>query len=466
MTSLPTAASPISPLAAVPIAVVPAAQFEAWLAGQDGRVRTWLTAMGFTGEAGTTALVPGAEGALALVVQGAEDGDWLWAVAGLPESLPPGDYRLDAETLSRSGAAGAARLALGWSLGRYGFTRYKPRKKEPARLLPPDGADLGLATALGDGLALARDLINTPAEDLGPAELAGAARALAERHGATIEVIPADELLARNYPMIHAVGRASTRPPCLIDIRWGDPAHPKVTLVGKGVCFDSGGLDIKPASAMKLMKKDMGGAATVLGLAHAVMATGLPIRLRVLVPAVENAVAGNAFRPMDVFRTRKGLTVEIGDTDAEGRLILADALAEACVEKPDLLIDMATLTGAARVALGQELPALFSNDDALAAGLLAAGTAEDDSLWRLPLWPAYKKKLKSRIADLNSAPEGGMGGAITAALFLEAFVEPGISWAHIDTFGWNAAARPGRPEGGEGLALRALYRLLQDRFGR
>jgi leucyl aminopeptidase len=301
---------------------------------------------------------------------------------------------------------------------------------------------------------------------MGPAELASAAVDVAARHDAKIDIIVGDELLSQNYPLIHAVGRASLRAPRLIDIRWGNPAARKVTLVGKGVCFDSGGLDIKPSSGMRLMKKDMGGAATVLGLASALMDLGLDIRLRVLIPAVENSISGLAFRPGDIFKSRKGLTVEIGNTDAEGRLVLADALAEAVSEKPELLLDFATLTGAARVALGPDLPALFTPDDGLAEDLMRVGSASGDPLWRLPLWKPYFKQIQSKAADLNNAGgDGGMAGAITAALFLEAFVEPGIAWAHIDTYAWNGSARPGRPEGGEALTLRAVYALIRQRFG-
>ncbi len=301
---------------------------------------------------------------------------------------------------------------------------------------------------------------------MGPPELAVAAAQLADKHRAFYRVIAGDTLLAENYPMIHAVGRAAGpgREPRLIDMRWGDPAAPKVTLVGKGVCFDTGGLDLKPASGMRLMKKDMGGAATILGLADAVMTARLGVRLRVLVPAVENAVAGNAIRPLDIVKTRKGLTVEIGNTDAEGRLILCDALAEADGEKPRLLIDFATLTGAARTALGPDLPALFSNDDELAEDLLRAGKAQSDPLWRLPLWADYRGMYKSKIADLNNVSESPFAGAIQAALYLEDFVSPTTPWAHIDTFAWNGTSRPGRPEGGEALGLRAAYAMIAARF--
>ncbi len=311
---------------------------------------------------------------------------------------------------------------------------------------------------------LARDLANTPAGDLGPEELAAAAVDVAEAAGACHRVVVGDGLLVENYPTIHAVGRASSRAPRLVDIRWGDPAAPKLTLVGKGVCFDTGGLDLKGASGMRLMKKDMGGAAIMLGLAQAIMNADLPVRLRVLLPCVENAVSGNAMRPLDIIRTRKGITVEIGNTDAEGRLILCDALAEASTEAPALLVDMATLTGAARVALGPEVAALFCNDDTVAASLLAAAAAEEDPVWRMPLWRPYRKMLDSKIADINNVSEGPHAGAITAALYLQEFVAPGIPWAHFDVMAWNPQSRPGRPEGAEATALRALYAHIAHRF--
>jgi leucyl aminopeptidase len=314
-------------------------------------------------------------------------------------------------------------------------------------------------TREAEAIFLGRDLINTPAGDLLPSGLAQAAEDLAKRHGAEFREIVGADLLSMGYPAIHAVGRASADAPRLIDIGWGSLAHPRVTLVGKGVCFDSGGLDIKPAAGMQLMKKDMGGAAAVLALAHMIMAADLKLRLRVLVPAVENAIAGNAFRPLDVLGTRKGLTVEVGNTDAEGRLILADALTEADSEKPALLIDCATLTGAARVALGPELPALFARQDALADRLLGCGRAVADPLWRLPLWPGYRKTLDSKVADLSSTGESALHGAITAALFLAEFVDPATQWVHLDIYAWNAKTRPGRPEGGEPSAVRALYEL-------
>ena len=445
----------------VPITAVAADDRARWSAALDDAGRRWIAATGFTGEAGKVALLPDATGGLARVLVGVAAGDTLWALAGLPDSLPEGSYRLEPEPESRA----ASRMALGWALACYAFARYKARSRGFATLVWPKAADQGLVERLARGICLARDLINTPADHMGPAELAGAAEELAGRHGARFRAIVGDDLLAENYPMIHAVGRASARAPRLVDVTWGDPAAPKLTLVGKGVCFDSGGLDLKTSSGMRLMKKDMGGAATLIGLAEAIMAARLPVRLRLLVPAVENFVSANAFRPLDIIRTRKGLTVEIGNTDAEGRLILCDALAEADAEKPALIIDMATLTGAARTALGPELPALFSNDDALAAELLSAAEAASDPLWRLPLWKPYRKMLSSQVADINNVSESAFAGAITAALYLQEFVAKETPWAHIDTYAWNQSGRPGRPEGGEALGLRALYHLVEERFG-
>ena len=423
--------------------------------------RGWAEATGYAGDPGRHLLVPGPEGRLARVLIGVTDEERTWSFAGLPALLPRGTYRIDATLSSEA----ATRAALGWALGGYAFSRYKKRERALPALVWPEGADRAEASRLARGIALARDLVNTPAEDMGPAELAAAAREIAERHGAAYREIVGDELLAQNYPTIHAVGRASARAPRLIDFTWGPKDAPKVTLVGKGVCFDSGGLDLKPSSNMRIMKKDMGGAATLLGLADAVMDAGLKLRLRVLVPAVENAVSANSFRPLDVIRTRKGLTVEVGNTDAEGRLILCDALAEADAEKPALIIDCATLTGAARVALGPDLPALFCNDDALAEALLDAGRRVDDPLWRMPLWHPYRKLLESKVADLNNVAESAFAGSIIAALYLEAFVSKETPWAHIDLFAWNPRGKPGRPEGGEAYALRAIYATLRARFG-
>jgi len=388
--------------------------------------------------------------------------DAIWDWAGLPTELPRGVYRI-ARRLPRRNAQDAA---LGWVLGAYGFGRYKRRAEPRARLVWPDGADRAAVTRMAEAITLVRDLITTPAADMGPAELAAAARAIARRHRARCTVIAGNALLRRRYAGIYTVGKGSARPPRLIDITWGRRNAPKVTLVGKGVCFDSGGYDLKPPSGMKLMKKDMGGAAHVLALAGLIMGARLPVRLRVLVPAVENMVSGHAYRPMDIITMRSGQTVEVGDTDAEGRLILADALFEAAREKPDLLIDFATLTGAARAALGAELPALFCNDDGLAAEILRIGTEENDPLWRLPLWQPYRRLLDSKVADISSTGSAPYGGAITAALFLENFVIPKAPWAHIDLMAWNTATRRGRPEGGEAMALRAVYALIEKRFPR
>ncbi|MGH6968621.1 MAG: leucyl aminopeptidase family protein, partial [Stellaceae bacterium] len=415
----------------------------------------------FTAEAGTHLLVPDGDGKPPRVLVAVGGQDPIWDLAGLPEALPEGSYALD----PASDDGRATRHALGWALGAYAFTRYRARPHPPARLVWPRRADRKLVARQARAQCWARDLINTPAEAMGPAELQAAAEDLAARHGACCTAIVGDELLAANYPTIHAVGRASTRPPRLVDLVWGDARAPKLTLVGKGVCFDSGGLDLKTASGMRWMKKDMGGAATLLALGDAIMDTGLDVRLRILVPTVDNAVSGGALRPGDIVRTRHGMTVEIGNTDAEGRLILCDALAEATGERPDLIVDIATLTGAARVALGPDLPALFGRDDGLTAALQAAGTRESDPVWRLPLWQPYREMLKTPIADINNISEGPFAGAITAALFLADFVPDEIPWMHLDSYAWNGKTRPGRPEGGEALALRALYAFAVERYG-
>jgi leucyl aminopeptidase len=450
---------------AIPVAVLTKDQFPSRLAEAPERERNWMTAIGFSGEQGKLALVPAENGRLARIVvglgEGSDPGAGMWALAGLPDALPEGSYRL--ETVPDG--ADPTRLALGWALATYAFTRYRVKKSTATALVWPEGADQGRVERLARAVFLARDLANTPAGDLGPAELAAEAVRVAKAAGAKCRVIVGDDLLAENFPTIHAVGRAAAQPPRFVDIVWGEPTAPKVTLVGKGVCFDTGGLDLKTASGMRLMKKDMAGAAIVLGLAQAIMDANLPVRLRVLLPLVENAVAGNAMHPMDIIRTRKGLTVEIGNTDAEGRLILCDALAEATTEKPALLIDMATLTGAARVALGPELAALFCNNEALSRGLLEAAQIEEDPMWRMPLWRPYRKMIDSKIADLNNVSESPHAGAVTAALYLQEFVEPDIPWAHLDVMAWNPQSRPGRPEGAEATALRALYAHIAQRFG-
>ena len=450
---------------AIPVAALTKDRLPAWLAEALERERNWLTAIGFSAEPGKFALVPADDGRLAQAVvglgEGSDPGAGMWALAGLPDALPEGSYRLE----TAPDGADPTRLALGWALATYAFTRYRVRKAAATALVWPERADRGLVERLARGAFLARDLANTPAGDLGPAELAAEAVRVAKAAGAKHRVIVGDELLAENFPTIHAVGRAAAQPPRLVDIVWGEAAAPKVTLVGKGVCFDTGGLDLKTASGMRMMKKDMAGAAIVLGLAQAIMEANLPVRLRVLLPLVENAVAGNAVHPMDIVRTRKGLTVEIGNTDAEGRLILCDALAEATTERPALLVDMATLTGAARVALGPELAALFCNNEDLAQGLLEAAQTEEDPMWRMPLWRPYRKMIDSKIADLNNVSESPHAGAVTAALYLQEFVEPDTPWAHLDVMAWNPQSRPGRPEGAEATALRALYAHIAQRFG-
>jgi len=447
------------------IAIVPVSAdgFDAWLKKQDARTKEWVKAAGFTGADGALLSLPDDKGRPSRVLFGAAKFT-LWTFGDLPGRLPKneGGYFIDAKL---DGVA-ATQAALGWALGSYQFAKYKSgKKKEFAALVWPDNADRAQVERTVAGIYLVRDLVNTPANDLGPAEIAAAAAKVAKAGNAKITVITGEELLKKNYPAIYEVGKGSPRRPRLIDIRWGNEKHRKVTLVGKGVAFDTGGLNLKPGNSMYLMKKDMGGAAHVLGLAQMIMAEKLPVRLRVLIPAVENSVDGDSFRPSDVIRTRKGLSVEVGDTDAEGRIILCDALAEACTEKPDILINFATLTGAARVALGPDLPALFSNSEDLAAGLLAAAKQEQDPLWQLPLWQPYKGWLDSKIADTNTIG-GSFGGAIVAALYLEKFVDKDVSWAHIDTFSWNAATRPGRPEGGEALGIRAALAHIKSTLGK
>jgi leucyl aminopeptidase len=445
---------------AVEIVSLTADTLDGWLGDQPAETTAWVRANGFTAKPGAHCLLPGEGGVIARVLLGIEPHRDPWAYGGLPTALPDGDYRLAAGL----DADAATDAALGWALGGYRFTRYREATDPLARLVWPEGCDRGRVETLAAAITLTRDLINTPAEDMGPEDLAAAAADLAAGHGGACAVTVGDDLLSAGYSLIHAVGRAAARAPRLIDLTWGDEAAPKLTLVGKGVCFDSGGLDLKPSSGMMLMKKDMGGAAHVLGLARAIMGTGLPVRLRVLVPAVENSVSGNAIRPLDIVKSRRGLTVEIGNTDAEGRLVLADALTEADSEQPELIIDCATLTGAARVALGPDLPALFTPDDALAADLLRNAAATGDPLWRLPLWAPYRELLDSKIADINNISSGSLGGAITAALFLAEFVTETPAWAHLDMMAWNAKARPGRPVGGEAMALRALFALFEERF--
>ena len=447
----------------IPITFVTKATWEAASAALPEQAQLFAKANGFAAKPGACLTLPSADGAIAHVVFGLEDdanrSRDLFRPGQLPGLLPAGVYRF-------ANAPHDMRLAvLAFALGSYRYSRYRQTDVPNVRLVPPHDIDVTEIGRMAEAATLARDLINTPANDMGPAQLAQAARDLAVRFGAQFNCIVGDELTHQNFPLIHAVGIASPRTPRLIDLTWGDPAHPKVTLVGKGVCFDTGGLDLKPSSAMLIMKKDMGGAANVLALALMVMDAKLKVRLRVLIPAVENAVAGNAFRPLDIFPSRKGATVEIGNTDAEGRLVLADALAFADEEAPDLLVDLGTLTGAARVALGPDLPPFYTNDETLALDIARCAKAENDPLWRLPLWAPYDSWLDSKVADISNAPSGTFAGSITCALFLQRFVAAAKSWLHVDIYGWTPSAKPARPEGGECQAARAIYKLLGERYG-
>lgn len=446
---------------AVPLVLIDKSGLGIWLDQQPARVATWLRQTGFDAESGTWRAVPTVNGDIAMIVAGRDEDDDLWVLASLPMALPEGlVIGLEA------GVAGAEDICLGWACGSYAFDRYRPAKRKSASLTWPEGVDCVRVTALCKAMALGRDLVNTPAEDMGPGELAAVAQQLAEHSSAEVKVCVGEGLLTEGYPAVHAVGRASSRSPRLIDLSWGRNDAPKVTLVGKGVCFDTGGLNLKNAGGMERMKKDMGGAACVLAVASMVMESELPVRLRVLIPAVDNAVDGNALRPMDIVTTRKGLKIEIGDTDAEGRVVLADALAAAVEEAPDLVIDMATLTGAARVAMGPDLPACFSSDDALAQELCDAGAAKDDPLWPFPLVGAYRGHMASDLADTNTIADWPFADHIQAALFLKQFVGDATPWLHIDTFCWNPSARPGRPKGGDIQGARAVFEMLCRRYGK
>src|SRR5471032_1023579 len=443
----------------LPVQFVSAPKWRSWLREQSAARHGWLESLGLSGRPGDFAVLPGRDGKAAGAVLVLPARPVLWDVGALATRLPAGTWKLgDTAPISATDAA----VAIG--LGAWRFDRYKARKAKPGpKILWPQGADKARATAIIEAISMARDLITTPSSDMGPVELAAAAQAMAKTHKAKISVIVGDDLLKKNYPMVHAVGRASTRAPRLIDLTWGRESDPKVTLVGKGVCFDTGGLDLKPASGMLNMKKDMGGAATVMAVAAMVMACKLPVRLRLLVPAVENSVSGNAFRPLDVITTRAGITVEIGNTDAEGRLILCYALAEGASEKPTMMVDCATLTGAARVSLGPDLPALFCNDDTLADGLIATGTEVADPMWRMALYKPYRSMFVSKVADINNVASSPFGGAIIAALYLQEFVPDDVPWAHFDMMGWNNASRPGRPEGGEAQTARAIFATIEKR---
>jgi leucyl aminopeptidase len=447
---------------AIPLLVLDRATWPAWREAQPEQTLAWLDANAFTPAAGSFALVPGADGKPRCVVAAVADAGDPLALAHLPQLLPPGDYVLGADSPVRIDPALAL---LGWGLGAYRFDKYVAPTRAPARLVfegEAGGADFAVLRAS----TLVRDLVNTPTEHMGPADLEAVAARLSEAYDGRLNVIAGDELLSQNFPTIHAVGRAAGpgRAPRLIEMEWGDASHPHVVVCGKGVCFDTGGLDIKSHDGMRHMKKDMGGAAHALALAQLVMSAGLPIHLTVLVGAVENAIAGNAFRPGEVIVTRKGFSVEVDNTDAEGRLVLCDALAYAGELKPALILDFATLTGAARIALGPDLPRLFTNDDGIAADYLVAGERERDRLWRMPLWRPYLCHLKSPIADMSNGGPSRMGGAIVAALYLERFVPEGQPWVHVDVYAWNDNDRPGKPFGGEAQGLRAAFAFLRSRY--
>lgn len=447
---------------AIPIYPVASDALEDGLNGLSAPMRKFASASDFKGEAGEIVLLPDADGALAGVMlgMGADTDPWLFA--GCAEALPPGDYKI----AGGYDAADADAIALFWILGTYRFTRYRKNTRKNPRLAAPKGANLEEARRLAKAVFLARDLINTSAEDMGPHNLQAAVEAVGGEYGASVKTIAGDDLLKENFPMIHAVGRAAAkgREPRLIDLQWGDESAPKLTLVGKGVCFDTGGLNIKPASSSRLMKKDMGGSANALATARLVMEAGLNVRLRLLIPAVENNIDGSAYRPGDVLTSRKGLTVEVDNTDAEGRLVLGDALALAAEESPDLIIDFATLTGAARVALGPQLAPYYTDSQALSGALETAASDMRDPVWRMPLHRPYMQMLDSPIADMVNSASGSFAGSITAALFLSRFAGEG-NWMHFDIYGWNAEARPGRPAGGEAQGPRAVYSMLKTRYG-
>jgi leucyl aminopeptidase len=447
---------------AIPVHLVAKSSWPALKAGLKPVAATFADAQGYEPAAGKHLMLPGVFGDLDAVILGREEKSAAhidpFGPGRLSASLPKGDYRLTGDVPDFGLAA------LGWLLSAYRFDRYRKPKPPEARLVVPDGVNAAEIRAIADAVALGRDLINTPANDMGPAQIEGAVRALAKAHGASVTSIVGDDLLAANFPLIHAVGRASAEAPRLVDLTWGKADHPKITLVGKGVAFDTGGLDLKPSAAMLLMKKDMGGSASAIAAAAMIMAAKLPVRLRLLVPTVENSVSANAFRPSDVLASRKGLSVEIGNTDAEGRLILADALALADEETPELMIDFATLTGAARTALGPDLPPLYTRDEQLAVDMLRVGREVNDPVWRLPLWPPYDAMLDSKVADLNNTGASPFAGSITAALFLARFVEKAKAHAHLDIYGWVPSPKPGRSEGGEPQGARLAYALIKERY--
>ena len=444
----------------LPLHFVDAARFAAWKDAQPARVRAWVDAHGFRGEAQSALVIPGEDGAPAAAVAGIADPQDPASLGHLPLQLPPIGFHIAADSPV---AVAPDRALLGWGLGAYKFGRYLKTVKPVAKLVV-DTAAQAEALALLSASCHARDLINTPTEHMGPDELEADVQALATAHGAVFRCVRGPELLAQNFPAIHAVGRASHRAPRLIELTHGDAASPHLIIVGKGVCFDTGGLDVKPPEGMRNMKKDMGGAAHAIALARLVLERGLPVRLTLLVPAVENALGPDAYRPGEVIATRAGLSVEIDNTDAEGRVILCDALTYAAEQSPALLMDFATLTGAARIALGPDLPALFCNRDDVANAYLEAGTAQRDPLWRMPLWRPYHSYLKSGIADMANSGASRMAGCVTAALYLERFIPDAQPWTHVDVYSWNDADRPGKPAGGEAQGLRAAWSFLKRRF--
>ncbi len=422
--------------------------------------KVWAKANGFDGASGAVLLYPNEKGLLDSVMFGLGKDASALSTGALPAKLPKGNYHFASSIEDEQLAC------LGWLLGAYKFNTYNNKKPIEAKLKLPDDIDNKALIREAEATYLARDLINTPANDMGPQALEDVIRKIGHAHKATVSVIKGDKLLEKNFPMIHTVGRASVDAPRLVDLKWGNAKHPKVTLVGKGVIFDSGGLNIKPGNSMALMKKDMGGAANTIALAQMIMDAKLPVRLRLLVPAVENAIAGNAFRPSDIIPSRKGISVEIGNTDAEGRLILGDALTLGDEEKPDLMIDMATLTGAARVALGPDLPPFYTDDKKLAGDISHAAEKVHDPLWHMPLWAPYQKMLSSKVADVNHISTGGFAGSITAALFLSRFVEKTKSWVHFDVYGWTPTAKPWAPVGGEAQGIRALFEVISNRYSK
>lgn len=440
-----------------PIILITPTSYASWLASQPEAVRQWLAASKFKAEAGAMRLIPDQLGNIHFVLCCLTDKPNLWCVGGLPMQLPEGIYQLACEDND------FANYAIAWGLGAYQFTRYKNPNRQPAKLLLPTQLDKQV-TNIVTSIYQIRDWTNTPTDDMGPSEFAEVASELAKQYKAQFTQIIGDDLLKKNYASVYTVGRASDDSPRLFDMRWGNASHPKVTLVGKGVCFDSGGLDIKPSSYMQLMKKDMAGGAHVFGLARMIMSAKLPVCLRVLVPAVENVISGNAYRPGDIIKSRSGKTIEVGNTDCEGRVILADALTEAVGEKPDLLIDMTTLTGAARVAVGTEMSAMFSNQTHLAADIVRHGEMQHDPIWHMPLYAPYREFINSSVADISNDSTQPYAGAVTAALFLKEFVPDSIPWLHFDMMAWNIRSRPGRPVGAEAMAVRALFSYLLEKY--